>query len=253
MAAAGAPAGAAVAAAGPALPPGGPVVVPPPMPAEVAAALPGGAGSQDKDVEDEALPFEGDMDAWLELLRDGYVRQLREENEYPEPPPFHRAIHFAASPGEPIPLGKYPRQALNTQLQLLLRVRAPEGILPGQKGTKGQIGPWIPKGISKGNTAATLAAAAPLLGLQGSAAAALPQILLQMQKGGAAGLPPHLAAQQGQLLLEAAKALAAGGKAGGDQGKGKGKGKGRGKHLWGWVPTHPTRGWVPGVHRTISK
>mmetsp|Transcript_81348 Transcript_81348/g.188967 ORF Transcript_81348/g.188967 Transcript_81348/m.188967 type:complete len:165 (-) Transcript_81348:121-615(-) len=125
-----------------------------------AAVLPPDGGSQDNG-EDEALPFEQDAEAWLELLRDGFVRQLREENDYPEPPPFHRAIHFAASPGEPIPPGKFPRQALNTQLQLLLRTRATEGLLPGQKGAKGQP-LWIPtKGGARVSATTALAAGQP--------------------------------------------------------------------------------------------
>eukprot|EP00411_Alexandrium_monilatum_P061747 CAMPEP_0175535718 /NCGR_PEP_ID=MMETSP0096-20121207/24341_1 /TAXON_ID=311494 /ORGANISM="Alexandrium monilatum, Strain CCMP3105" /LENGTH=228 /DNA_ID=CAMNT_0016838519 /DNA_START=35 /DNA_END=721 /DNA_ORIENTATION=+ len=202
--------------------PGMPAVVPPPPPGMPNLVPPPGvpAVAPIPDAEDEALPFEHDSESWLELLRDGYVRQLREENEYPEPPPFHRAIHFAANPGEPIPPGKYPRQALNMQLQLLLRARAVDGHLPvppppSQKGMRPQLNPWIPV---KGG------------GAKGSLV--LPQLLLQMQQGGQ---------QHGQFILEAAKALAAG-KAVGNLGKGKGKGYGLGKGVWNG-----------GVQRTIGK
>lgn len=166
------------------------------------------------------LPYEGDSDSWLELLRDGHLRQLREENEYPEPPPFHRAIHYSAEAGAPCPAGKYPKQALQMQLQLLLKFRAPEGgAAPG--GGK----PVLPGG--KGNVAAALA---PLL--QNPNAAAALQQLIQAQQAGK-GASPQLA-QQGQLLIEAAKVLAAAKAAQGGAGKGmkggygfnKGKGKG---------------------------
>lgn len=33
-----------------------------------------------------------------------------EENEYKQPPPFPRAMHFAAAPGQPVAEKKYPRQ-----------------------------------------------------------------------------------------------------------------------------------------------
>eukprot|EP00442_Polarella_glacialis_P038577 CAMPEP_0115120228 /NCGR_PEP_ID=MMETSP0227-20121206/45557_1 /TAXON_ID=89957 /ORGANISM="Polarella glacialis, Strain CCMP 1383" /LENGTH=183 /DNA_ID=CAMNT_0002521839 /DNA_START=71 /DNA_END=622 /DNA_ORIENTATION=+ len=85
--------------------------------------------------EESTLPQEGDSEGWLELLRDGYYRQLREENEYKEPPPFHRAMQFAwsaASPGELCPETKYPRAALNFQMQMLMKLR-PEPMKPGGK------------------------------------------------------------------------------------------------------------------------
>lgn len=192
--------------------------------------------------EEEVLPLEHDGDGWLELLRDGYFRQLREENEYPEPPPFHRAIHFGVNPGEPVPAGKFPRHALNMQLQLLQRYRTGEGF-GGCKGTafKGAPTPWFGgKGGGPSNAMAALAAAAtPLLGLQGAAAQALPGLLMQLQqKGGAPGAGP----QQGQLLLEAAQQLVSG-KAGGNTKGRKGKGK---DHL-------QEGGFVNGVQRTIVK
>mmetsp|Transcript_35530 Transcript_35530/g.81384 ORF Transcript_35530/g.81384 Transcript_35530/m.81384 type:complete len:241 (+) Transcript_35530:48-770(+) len=153
--------------------------------------------------EEEGLPFETDADGWLELLRDGYLRQLREENEYPEPPAFHRAMHFGAKEDEPVPPGKYPKQALNIQLHLLLRARAGEGCMPqGNKGCAGK-GKHMKGGGNKG-----------------------------YGKGGPG---------QAQLLLEAAKALV--GQQGGGRGQGlnldwgslkggKGKGKDKGKSKW---------------------
>lgn len=107
----------------------------------------------DKEEEEEVLPFEHDVDGWLELLRDGYFRQIREENEYPEPPTFHRATRYGANPGEPVPAGMYPKQALNTQLQMLLRARPGDTFVPG-KGGKGLPMPWLGKGVGKGNSLA---------------------------------------------------------------------------------------------------
>merc|ERR1711920_892531 len=70
-------------------------------------------------------PAEDDKESWVELMRDGCVRQLRSDAEHAEPPPFHRANHFSGItlPGHPLPEGKFPAQALNFQLQMLLRAR----------------------------------------------------------------------------------------------------------------------------------
>jgi hypothetical protein len=163
------------------------------------------------------LPLETDSDAWLDLLRDGYLRQLREENEYPEPPPFHRAIHFANESG-PCPPGKYPKLALNMQLQMLLKARTGGELVMAGKGFAGRPGVVVPPG---GKGAAALAAVAPLLAKSGG----LPQLLQQMQQGIRGGMPIQLA-QQGQLLIQAAKALAAAKAAGGGAPDPKGKGKG---------------------------
>jgi len=95
----------------------GPRVVMPPMLTGQAMA------TTDPGPQPEALPQDQDMDGWLELLRDGSAQQFRGANEWPEPPPFHRALHFAALPGEKCPTGKYPREALNTQLQMLFKTR----------------------------------------------------------------------------------------------------------------------------------
>jgi len=165
--------------------------------------------------EPEILPLETDSDAWLDLLRDGYLRQLREENEYLEPPPFHRAIHYAAEPGGPCPPGKYPKNALNVQLQMLLKNRTggelmlgnltkPAVVVPPQKGGKG-----------------ALAAVAPLLGQSGG----LTQLINQMNTGLIDGKPVNMATK-GQLLIAAAKTLAEAKAKGADKGKGKGKVKG---------------------------
>jgi len=96
------------------------VVLPPALTGQV--ALPADPGEQP-----ECLPPESDPESWLELLRDGFAQQFRGENEWPEPPAFHRALHFAAPAGEKVPAGKYPREALNTQLQLLFKVRTGAG------------------------------------------------------------------------------------------------------------------------------
>jgi hypothetical protein len=165
--------------------------------------------------------METDSDAWLDLLRDGYLRQLREENEYPEPPPFHRAIHFAAEPGGPCPPGKYPKTALNLQLQMLLKNRTGGELMLGNLTKPGVVIP--PQKGGKGGAA--LAAVAPLLAPGGG----LSNLLTQMQSGFVDGKPVGMAAQ-GQLLIAAAKALAeAKAKGGTDKGCGKGKGKGKPK------------------------
>lgn len=197
-----------------------PTVVLPPGAAAAAAAAPQPAETKIPEPEEEHLPLETDSDAWLDLLRDGYLRQLREENEYPEPPPFHRAIHFAADAGGPCPAGKYPKIALNMQLQMLLKARTGGELLIAGKGARPGI--IMPPGKGKGNA---LAAVAPLLAKSGG----LPQLLAQMQQGIRSGTPVQIA-QQGQLLIQAAKALAAA-KAAGNAGAGaadKGKGKGGG-------------------------
>merc|ERR1712232_658885 len=75
----------------------------------------------------EGLPPESDAEAWLELLRDGYMSQVRWQNSCPEPPPFHRALGCAVAPGEELGEGKYPRDALNLQLQLLIGARTSNG------------------------------------------------------------------------------------------------------------------------------
>lgn len=96
------------------------VVLPPALTGQV--AFPADPGEQP-----ECLPPDNDPESWLELLRDGYAQQFRGENEWPEPPAFHRALHFAAPAGEKVPAGRYPREALNMQLQLLFKVRTGAG------------------------------------------------------------------------------------------------------------------------------
>merc|ERR1719414_978629 len=73
--------------------------------------------------QEDAVPTDEDKESWVELMRDAYVRQLRSDAEHPEPPPFQRANHFSgvSLPGQPLPEGKFPAQALNFQLQMLLR------------------------------------------------------------------------------------------------------------------------------------
>lgn len=215
------------------LPPMGavpPEMVPPPAPVMVPPTLP--------PAEPESLPEEQESEGWLELLRDGYARQLRQENEYLEPPPFHRAIHYGVEPHVvPVPPGRYPKQALNTQLQLLMKHRFSDGALTG-KALSG-------KGPGKN---AAVAALAPLLSLVGGNASLLPALIQQLQQKGAlsgvataAGgpgvvVPPNAQvnnAQLQQLLLQAAKTVNSGG---GGRSGGKGWGKNWGKERrdgWG--------------------
>ena len=92
--------------------------------------------------DETALPKEDDGESWLELLRDGYYRQLREENEYKQPPPFPRVMLFAAPPG-PMPEGKFPRQVLEQQRAVLTKFRPDpppsKGKTPFGKGGKGMM------------------------------------------------------------------------------------------------------------------
>jgi len=173
-----------------------PQVVQPPG---ASGAAPAPEASKVPEPEEEHLPLETDSDAWLDLLRDGYHRQLREENEYPEPPPFHRAIHFAAE-GSPCPAGKYPKIALNMQLQMLLKARTGGEMLISGKG--GMMGRTV---LPPGKGAAALAAVAPMLAKGGG----LTQLLQQMQQGIRSGQSSGQLAQQSQLLIQAAKALQA--------------------------------------------
>lgn len=110
---------------------------------------------------EDVVPQDDDRESWVELLRDAYVHQLRADAEHPEPPPFHRANHFAASVppnlGRTLPEGKYPTQALNFQLQMLFRARTGEyNTMPttspygyggyGSYGGYGNQGFWAPGG-----------------------------------------------------------------------------------------------------------
>lgn len=120
---------------------GGPrIVLPPALTSSV--ALPPDPGEQP-----ESLPPEHDHGAWLELLRDGFGQQFRCENEWQEPPPFHRALHFAAPPGDPVPAGKYPREGLNMQLQLLFKARTGMGSEIDGPGTVAVYPPAFPHGV----------------------------------------------------------------------------------------------------------
>lgn len=89
----------------------------------------------------ESLPAEQEMEAWLELLRDGHCSQMRWQNSCPEPPPFHRAMQCAADAGGKIPEGKYPRDALNLQFQLLI------GMRPGAQAVKAGGTPPLALGL----------------------------------------------------------------------------------------------------------
>jgi len=94
--------------------------------------------------DESAVPKDDDGEGWLELLRDGYFRQLREENEFKQPPPYPRVMNFAATPGHPVPPGKYPRVALELQRQVLMKFRPdPPNPAKGKgfgKGGKGMMG-----------------------------------------------------------------------------------------------------------------
>ncbi|CAK0862420.1 unnamed protein product, partial [Prorocentrum cordatum] len=86
---------------------------------------------------DDNMPQDNDANGWLEVLRDVYVRQLREINQYPEPPPFHTIFEQVADPTAADT--KAVRQALTMQLQILTRARYGEGSQPNAwgKGHKG--------------------------------------------------------------------------------------------------------------------
>merc|ERR1712217_40278 len=77
--------------------------------------------------KDEAtLPADDDADAYIELMRDAYIRQLRQDADWPEPPPFPRANNHASFT-QPIPADSYPTAALNLQFQILQRARQDQG------------------------------------------------------------------------------------------------------------------------------
>lgn len=102
--------------------------------------------------QEDVVPVEDDKESWVELLRDAQVRQIRSDAEHAEPPPFNRAMHFSGMslPGQPIAEGKFPAQALNFQLQLLLRTRQGDygsiGSSPYGSQGWGHPGQWIPGG-----------------------------------------------------------------------------------------------------------
>mmetsp|Transcript_86208 Transcript_86208/g.152626 ORF Transcript_86208/g.152626 Transcript_86208/m.152626 type:complete len:210 (+) Transcript_86208:69-698(+) len=88
--------------------------------------------------DESALPADTDGEGWLELLRDGYFRQLREENEWPEPAPFPRALLFAAPYyGQKCPDRKFPRLALDQQKSVLAQMRPEPDYGPIKGGMKG--------------------------------------------------------------------------------------------------------------------
>jgi len=106
--------------------------------------------------QEDLLPVDDDKESWVELLRDVCVRTVRAEGEITEPAPFHRANHWSAMavPGQPLPEGKFPAQALSHQHQMLMRLRSgdfagPYGSASGSWG--GQREGWGP---SKGWTPA---------------------------------------------------------------------------------------------------
>lgn len=192
---------------------------------------------------EDQLPPDDDGERWLELLRDSYLRQLREDAELPEPPHFQRSLLYAAAPG--VPEGAYPRHVLNQQLQAVRRMHWQgewssdsyrDGSRSGGSWSSGSGGSWgcggrgTPYSHSgpswRGGSAATarwgswrMAGLVPPAWAMGdpdaNAAAILPQLLGQLQAGGMS--PNNLAqvsqqAQAGQLngiLSEVAKKLAA--------------------------------------------
>eukprot|EP00747_Dinoflagellata_sp_TGD_P211557 gnl/TRDRNA2_/TRDRNA2_84786_c0_seq1.p1 gnl/TRDRNA2_/TRDRNA2_84786_c0~~gnl/TRDRNA2_/TRDRNA2_84786_c0_seq1.p1 ORF type:complete len:466 (-),score=130.19 gnl/TRDRNA2_/TRDRNA2_84786_c0_seq1:262-1584(-) len=172
----------------PAKPAPAPAPAPAPVPAPAAPAPAPAAGAAgtaaaadpvaEGEREEEVMPWEGDGEGWLEMLRDGFFRQMREENDYLEPPPYHRALHFAHNPGEgPCPSGKYPAQALNMQLNLLLKARTMEGMSPG----KGQ-GMLVPPPMHMGGMG---------MGMGGMGMGGM--------MGGMGGMPPQMMGQGGMM------------------------------------------------------
>jgi len=89
------------------------------------------AATRDEPMQ-EGLPLDHDGDAWVELLRDAYMRQLRSDNEYPEPPPYERANRFASNQ-IPVPEGMFPSHALRLQSQMLHRRVYGDALRPGRR------------------------------------------------------------------------------------------------------------------------
>lgn len=101
--------------------------------------------------QEDVVPVDEDKESWVELMRDAHVRQLRTDAEHPEPPPFQRANHFSgvSLPGQPLPEGKFPAQALNFQLQMLLRARTgdyPGHLMASSPYGQGSGAYWMPRG-----------------------------------------------------------------------------------------------------------
>ncbi|CAK0883151.1 unnamed protein product [Prorocentrum cordatum] len=176
---------------------------------------------------DEAvLPLEADGDGWVELLRDAFFRQLQ-ENECPEPPPFHRALRLAVEAHETLTPGKFPYQALNIQLEMLNKMRGVGGHFGGCPAV-----PVIQPLAQGGNlavAAATITAAASQLGVPAHSAQALTGLLSQVTvRGTVAGVtPPLLEALQTMAGVQPGSVPPLG--AFGPNRKGKGGGKAGGR------------------------
>lgn len=142
--------------------------------------------------EESLLPDEADNEGWIELLRDGFFRQLREENEWPEPPPLPRALRHTVENHETLSEGKFPYQALNTQLELLRKMRGPDGGSFGGCRSIPTIQP-LAQGGNLATAAAAIATAAAQLGVPAHSAQALTGLLAQVsQRGTVAGVTPAL-------------------------------------------------------------
>lgn len=147
--------------------------------------------------QEDVVPTDEDKESWVELMRDAYVRQLRTDAEHPEPPPFHRADHFSGlpAPGQPLAEGKYPAQALNFQLQMLLRARTGDfptlGMAPYGPGCYGQYNSWMPgrrfgKGFGGGFVGVPRGPARWMPGLPGGLPCGAPMLM------GMPGEPPRI-------------------------------------------------------------
>jgi len=178
-----------VAAGVPVAAPAAPKVLPPGPLGPHIVMPPSATGAAPPPPEGEDLPMDHDGEAWLELLRDGHAHQMREENECEEPPPFHRAMQFAADP--PIPAGKFPRMSLNLQLQLLLRLRA--------GGMEAPPAPPPLKGGKQPQKAGGKGGVVPPLNAQ--------SVIKQINQGVMMPMTPQEQQKQAQLLRAAATAL----------------------------------------------
>lgn len=177
-------------------------------------------------IVEEGLPGENDRERWLELLRDGFVKQCRKDCEYPEPPPFPRASQLGIPPGCSCEEGYFPRLSLSWQMYTLKRLRSgadPEGCSEwggGGASWKWSQDRWPERGGPYGGSAPARAGPRARGGrgllphwAQSADASNLPQLLGQLQAHGVSPQILHQVTQQAQagqlseILDQVAKTL----------------------------------------------